>query len=151
MDSRLHPARALSAEVVMNRFTLVVVAGAVVSSVAACAESELEPQVPVNAQIVRHETMKNPDIRDGFPQIATYESPPPGVYRESVSLGYIGDEPLGRYDAEGPPPHTPPYWTRPFGTLPQGVAPYPPVRARPLGQYDAPYYPYYAPPPGYGY
>jgi hypothetical protein len=144
-----------ASEVVMDRTALVVFAAAAAPLLLACEESEVEPRVPVNAQVVQHEHMKNPDIRDGFPQVAypSYAEPPPAPPSETVSLGYIGDEPLGRYDAYGPAPHEPPYWTRPFGTLPHGVRPYAPNRGYGYGygtrlrQYDAPYYPYYAPPP----
>ena len=93
------------------------------ASLAACAESELEPQVPVNAQLVEHEKMKAPDIRDGFMQVAqpSYDSAPrsPGRVmwpRHTISLGFIGDSPVGMHDRDPgtPPPHTSPYWSRPF-------------------------------------
>ena len=93
------------------------------AGLAGCAESELEPQVPVNAQAVEHEKMRAPDIRDGFMQVAqpSYDSAPhsPGRVmwpRQTVSLGFIGDDPVGAhdYDPGTPPPHAPPAWTRPF-------------------------------------
>jgi hypothetical protein len=76
-------------------------------------ESEIAPRTPVNAQLVRHEEMQNPDIRDGFMQVAepSYAYAPPPAPRKSISLGFIGDEPLGRYAT---PEHRDPSWTRPF-------------------------------------
>ena len=94
-------------------FERIAVSAITVMLLPAClAESELAPRTPVNAQIVQHEKMKNPDIRDGFMQVAQplYESsPPPPPPRRTVSLGFIGDEPVGLY---GPPPE--PTWARPF-------------------------------------
>ena len=77
------------------------------------AESEVEPQTPVNAQLADHTEMRGPDIVDGFPQVfgmAQHRAPPPVPVR-SVSLGFIGDAPLG---TQYTPPHREPYWTRPF-------------------------------------
>jgi hypothetical protein len=73
------------------------------------ARSEIAPRVPVNAQVVEHEKMQRspsggPDIRDGFAQVAmpSYAFSGPSLPpRRTVSLGFIGDEPLGRFD---PPP-----------------------------------------------
>lgn len=92
---------------------------AAVSLLALCAcdaESQVAPRVPVNAQVVDHTQLKGPDIRDSVPQLASPvvhpalgpapEPPPP---RRTVSLGFIGDEPVGMHS---PPPY--PKWARPF-------------------------------------
>jgi hypothetical protein len=92
--------------------TIAMIAVAASTLPACVAESEIEPRTPVNAQLVAHEKMKNPDIRDGFMQVAqpSYAtSPPPPPPRRTVSLGFIGDEPVGMY---APPPE--PTWARPF-------------------------------------
>jgi hypothetical protein len=77
------------------------------------AESDLEPHTPVNAQLVDHTDVRAPEIVDGFPHvfaIAQSRTPLPQRSR-TVSLGFIGDAPLG---TEPTPPHQEPAWTRPF-------------------------------------
>lgn len=65
-------------------------------------------------------------VRDSFPeQFASSRAagPPPQREVRSVSLGFIGDSPIG---TEPDPPHRVPYWQQPFpcdwtntcGTLP---------------------------------
>jgi hypothetical protein len=51
----------------------------------------------------------------------SYDSSPPSPGRvmwprQTVSLGFIGDEPVGMHDGDPgtPPPHASPSWTRPF-------------------------------------
>jgi hypothetical protein len=77
------------------------------------AESEIEPRVPVDALRADPMQLRAPDISDGFPDAfaaATRDAPRPRL-RRSISLGFIGDSPLGR---EPSPPHQEPYWARPF-------------------------------------
>jgi hypothetical protein len=76
-------------------------------------ESELEPRTPVNAQLADHTRMRAPDIEDGFPRVyaMSEQAEPRPRPSHSVSLGYIGDTPLG---TEPTPPHHEPYWARPF-------------------------------------
>jgi hypothetical protein len=90
-----------------------VIALALAFSGCADGESGLEPRTPVNAQLFDPTTMRAPDIADGFPQVfaMTEENTPPALRPGSISLGYIGDAPLG---TQPTPPHTEPYWTRPF-------------------------------------
>ena len=89
--------------------------GAACALAAGCADaqSEIEPQVPVNAQLYDHTRMPAPDIVDSFPQaFAMTQSKAPRPWRpRSISLGFIGDGPLG---TEATPPHHEPYWARPF-------------------------------------
>jgi hypothetical protein len=84
-------------------------------AVSGCAdgESEIEPRTPVNAQCVDATTLRAPDIMDGFPQVfaMAQENAPRPRRPSSISLGSVGDEPLG---TQATPPHTEPYWTRPF-------------------------------------
>jgi len=77
------------------------------------AESEIEPRTPVNAQLFDPTTLRAPDIVDGFPQVfaMAQENAPPPQRPTSLSLGFIGDAPLG---TQPTPPHHEPYWTRPF-------------------------------------
>lgn len=66
----------------------------------ACAESDLE---------VRTRSA----VPDRFPEefAATQQADPPPQRPHSISLGYIGDAPLG---TQPTPPHRDPSWTRPF-------------------------------------
>lgn len=94
----------------------ITIAAAAALLCACAAESEIAPRTPVNAQLVPHETMRNPDIRDGLPQLASPyadptrgSAPPPAPPRRSISLGFIGDEPVGLSEPPGEPS-----WARPF-------------------------------------
>jgi hypothetical protein len=62
-----------------------------------CGSSRLEPRWPV----------------DRFPKefAASEQRRPPTVEARSLSLGFIGDQPIG---IEPTPPHHEPYWERPF-------------------------------------
>jgi hypothetical protein len=88
---------------------------AVALAVSGCAdtESNIAPRTPVNAQLIDPTTLPAPDIVDGFPQVfaMAVENTPPPQRPRSISLGFIGDAPLG---TQPTPPHAEPYWTRPF-------------------------------------
>jgi hypothetical protein len=106
-------------------------------------------------------------VRDHFPEqfALAQQSEPPAQRPRSISLGYIGDAPLG---TQPTPPHHEPYWTRPFpchwtntcwAIPPPYPAPYavpspyamPPPVPYPAAPYPAPYAPpavgVYAQPP----
>ena len=106
----------------LNCALAIAIACALAAFGCADAESELEPQTPVNtanadhaanAQWVDPTQMRAPDIADSFPVVFAdaQRTAPPLRRTRSVSLGFIGDTPLG---TEATPPHHEPYWTRPF-------------------------------------
>jgi len=99
--------------VVPNCVVAIGTACAIAALGCADAESELEPQTPVNAQWVDPMRLRAPDIADSFPVVfvEAQRTAPPRRRPQSVSLGFIGDAPLG---TEATPPHHEPYWTRPF-------------------------------------
>jgi hypothetical protein len=83
-------------------------------AVSACAApSELAPQVPINAQQVDHTTMRAPAIADTFSTVFSMaeQSARPWERPRSISLGFIGDAPLGTVPT---PHHREPEWVRPF-------------------------------------
>ena len=100
-----------------------VLAGGVLLALAtnACVESQLEPRAPDAVVLAQPgggklwvaEGMPAVGAEDSFWRVAAPETRPsrPYVPAKSISLGFIGDEPIG---ANGQPTHYEPSWTRPF-------------------------------------
>jgi hypothetical protein len=87
--------------------------GLALAALGCVAESQLEARTAADMEPPEASPARAPDIDDRFDAVfASSEdrAPRPGHAR-SVSLGFIGDGPLG---VEPNPPHEDPYWTRPF-------------------------------------
>jgi hypothetical protein len=84
-------------------------------ALSACGPSEIEPRTPVNAQFIDPTCVDAPAIEDGFPEALARSQARASARRPerppSVSLGEIGDSPLG---TEPTPPHRLPDWEQPF-------------------------------------
>ncbi len=86
----------------------------------ACVESKLEPRSP-DAVVLAQPNAATLWISEAVPERAAGDTfwsvaapprdPPPVLRPASISLGFIGDEPLG---VNGTPRHFEPAWTRPF-------------------------------------
>lgn len=84
-------------------------------ALAACGHSEVEPRTPVNAQFNNPTCVDAPAIEDSFLEAFARSEAQASAHRPerppSISLGEIGDSPLG---TEPTPPHHLAAWEKPF-------------------------------------
>jgi hypothetical protein len=79
-----------------------------------CVELELESRAPASPWRGREAAdVLGPAVAEDSPRFATaeYATSPRVARPRSVSLGFIGDDSIGRYPSV---PHRAPSWTRPF-------------------------------------
>ena len=85
----------------------------------ACVDSQLEPRAPEAVLLAEPnggklwvaEGVPLTGCEDSFWTVAAPQTQPPRRPATSISLGFIGDEPIG---ANGQTAHQEPAWTRPF-------------------------------------
>jgi hypothetical protein len=82
---------------------------ALLGAAVSCHESELEPKAPENGEWVASPVEVAPapepaEIHTIIPPQKWVENPAPGrrTQRQSISLGFIGDEPLSETESTGP-------------------------------------------------